>query len=125
MEKSGVGIRTGSIGSCVVIAIYEKVLSIGGLAHAMLPSRRDVVEVIKPDLADFGHGNVSAKYADEAVDNLVYALKKMGGKIENMEAKLVGGASMFKKLSGDKKWYWFSKPGVRAVQASIVGYSNQ
>jgi len=34
-------IKTGSVGSCVVIAIYDKETKIGGLAHSMLPERRE------------------------------------------------------------------------------------
>lgn len=98
--------KTGSIGSCIVITIYDRVFKIGGLAHAMLPTRREVELSEKIDV-DFLKGNISAKYADEAVDNLLFGLKKLGGKIENMEAKLIGGASMFKKLTGDKNGIGF------------------
>lgn len=106
VESGAVILRTGSIGSCIVIAIFDKSAMVGGLAHAMLPKRKDS-EKNDENQADFGSGNISAKYADEAVDNLVYGLKKIGGKIENMEAKLVGGASMFRKLSGDKNGIGF------------------
>jgi chemotaxis protein CheD len=93
-------IKTGSIGSCIVVAIYDNVSIVGGLAHSMLPMRKEG-SLNHSNIIDFDIGNASAKYADEAVDNLIYGLKKIGGKIENMSAKLVGGASMFRKLSGD------------------------
>lgn len=104
--KKDMVLKTGSIGSCVVISVYDKNLNIGGLAHSMLPTRKSG-EKLALDTVDFESGNVSAKYVDEAVDNLIYGMKKIGGTIDSMEAKLVGGASMFKKLSGDKNGIGF------------------
>lgn len=106
IEKGEVNIKTGSIGSCVVITMYDKISKVGGLAHAMLPTRREGVSPTIVDV-DFSSGNISAKYTDEAVDNLLYEIKKNGGNIENMEAKLVGGASMFRRLGGDKNGIGF------------------
>jgi len=94
-----INIKTGSVGSCVVIAIYDRNDSVGGLAHAMLPHRRGKKE---EKMTDFKSGNTSAKYADEAVENLVRGIKAKGGDEKKLVAKLVGGASMFKKLTGDK-----------------------
>jgi chemotaxis protein CheD len=106
VERDDKIIRTGSIGSCIVICIYDKEAKIGGLAHSMLPTRRDSQKV-ELGSVDFSPHNTSGKYADESVDNLIYGLKKIGAKIENMEAKLVGGASMFRKLMGDKNGIGF------------------
>lgn len=120
IEKAGAVIRTGSIGSCVVISIYDSISMVGGLAHCMLPTRKDG-SPINYEAVDFSPGNFSAKYADEAVDNLVYGLRKIGGKIENMEAKLVGGASMFRKLSGDKNGIGFQN--VESAKARLKKYN--
>lgn len=87
-------IKTGSIGSCVVIVVYDDEAKVGGMAHAMLPSRKEK----KLD----GIGEAAAKYADESVDRLVKAIEGIGGKKERLKAKLIGGARMFKILSGDK-----------------------
>jgi len=89
-------IKTASIGSCVVIALYDHEAKVGGMAHAMLPgwkkekARNDTVE-------DSSAGPVFrlAKYAGEAVDRLVEEIEKRGGKRERLRAKLVGGAKMF------------------------------
>jgi chemotaxis protein CheD len=82
-------IKTGSVGSCVVIALYDEVNKIGGLAHAMLPTQRSEKEE---------DGDSPAKYADEAVDKLVEEIEKAGGNKGGLIAKLVGGAAMFKKF---------------------------
>ena len=92
-------IKTGSIGSCVVVSLYDSNARIGGLAHCMLAKRK--TEKNTESINDIGPGNSSAKYVDEAIDCLLASLEKMGGKKESMVAKLVGGASMFRRLSGD------------------------
>lgn len=85
-------IKTGSVGSCVVIAMYDKEKRVGGLAHAMLPHRKsDIIE-----------DKYKARYVDEAIVNLVLGLKAVGSNVKNLSAKLVGGASMFRKLTDEK-----------------------
>lgn len=89
-------ISTGSIGSCVVIMIYDREAGVGGMAHAMLPSRAGPSD---------GAGDIyeaKAKYADESVDRLISEIEKMGGEKRRLSAKLVGGARMFKVLGGDR-----------------------
>jgi chemotaxis protein CheD len=99
VSQGDVIIETGSIGSCIVIALYDEENKVGGMAHAMLPSRKGP----KPETEELSNetGNTSARYADEAIENLLILIRQEGGKKENLTAKLIGGASMFKKLSGD------------------------
>jgi chemotaxis protein CheD len=100
-KNSGI-IKTGSVGSCVVISIYDRENKVGGLAHAMLPTRKHKSDNDEEaEEIDYEPGNKSSKYADESVDNLVKGMKKKGANLDNMVAKLVGGASMFKKLTGN------------------------
>ena|SRR3989339_1460301 len=80
-------LKTGSVGSCMVVALYDPENKIGGLAHAMLPLRFNR-EVDSEDLN-------SAKYIGLVIDNLVKLIKSKGGQVNNMTAKLVGGALMF------------------------------
>ncbi|MBL4693804.1 chemotaxis protein CheD [Candidatus Gracilibacteria bacterium] len=87
-------VRTGSIGSCIVIVLYDAVSKIGGLAHSMLPYR-DEHHKAGPNEAD-----QPAKFADEGVDNLILEIQRQGGIKENLSAKLIGGASMFSKIAG-------------------------
>jgi len=83
-------LQTGSIGSCLVVALYDPENKVGGLAHTMLPYNRKKSSTKSP-----------AKYVPEGIDNLVADLEKIGGDKNNFVAKLVGGATMFKRLSGD------------------------
>ena len=95
VETDGAKIKTGSVGSCVVIAIYDPIAGVGGLAHAMLPSAGD-------DPPGGGVYESEAKYADRSVDNLLRRIEAAGGSRKNLKAKLVGGAMMFKILGGDQ-----------------------
>ncbi len=70
------------LGSCVGICIYDKTKKIGGLAHILLPKGATNE---KPE-----------KYAETAIPLLIKGLLKEGCKKENLSAKIVGGASMFK-----------------------------
>lgn len=92
-------LKTGSLGSCLAIILYDPKNHIGGLAHAMLPRRKGEA----PDQPRrLRAQNILGKYVTEAIDHLVAAIRKRGGQRENIIAKLVGGASMFRKLSRDK-----------------------
>lgn len=77
-------IITIGLGSCVGIALYDKVHSIGGLAHIMLPDSSQFKEVTKP-----------LKFADLAIPILLKELEKIGCAKRNLVAKIAGGASMF------------------------------
>lgn len=96
-------LKTSGIGSCIVIAIYDPIIKIGGLAHAMLPSYKStgMSDVVSTNGEDINEYNIKTKYADQAVSALVKELEKRGGKKQNFKASLIGGARMFKLLSAD------------------------
>ncbi|MGH4050341.1 MAG: chemotaxis protein CheD [Clostridium sp.] len=75
---------TVGLGSCVGIAIYDKVTRVGGLAHIMLP-----------DSLQFNKITNEIKFADLAIPILVSQMVKKGANLRNMRAKIAGGASMF------------------------------
>ena len=89
-------IKTGSVGSCIVITLYDKEKRIGGLAHAMLPEHNK-----KTTIGDDKKDN-NAKYVTDAIDLLLEGVIKAGGQQNTLEAKLVGGASMFRRLAHEK-----------------------
>ncbi len=74
-------IRT-TLGSCIGVAIYDRVAKVGGMAHVMLPSS----EGCKGD---------PGKFADTAVDWLVQEALDHGCLKKRVAAKITGGASMF------------------------------
>lgn len=76
------------LGSCVAVCLYDPTLKVGGLAHTMLPS-----------LSDWGGAKPPAnpmRFADYAIDWMISELKKFGSLPSQLEAKVVGGADMFK-----------------------------
>jgi len=73
------------LGSCVAIMIYNRRSKLGGVAHAILPTR-----VTRASDAESKKENEETRYADDAID---FLLKKIG--FRDATAKLVGGASMF------------------------------
>jgi chemotaxis protein CheD len=77
-------IVTVGLGSCVGIALYDKQMKIIGLAHVMLPSSLQIKN----------NGN-KGKFVDTAILELLDKMVKRGASIENIVAKLAGGAQMF------------------------------
>ncbi len=77
-------IRCSPLGSCIAVLAYDASTKIGGLAHIMLPGKSDI-------------GQKENKYAENAFENLIYALKKKGAKIRDTEICIVGGANVLRK----------------------------
>lgn len=77
-------IMTIGLGSCVGIAIFDKIKLIGGLSHIMLPDSTQFKDVKNP-----------YKFADLAIPILVEKMEKLGCHKRNMTVKIAGGASMF------------------------------
>lgn len=70
------------LGSCIGIALYDRVGKIGGLAHVILPCSKE------------GRGD-PGKFADSAVDLLLEKLVEAGAERKRITAKITGGAAMF------------------------------
>ena len=92
------------LGSCVVVAIHERRLKWGSLAHIMLPQKADGRR--RKDEKLF-------KYADVAIPSAVRALEEQGGSRADMTAKIAGGSCMF-----DVKLEGFGDIGNRNVAAA-------
>ncbi|MFO0973311.1 MAG: chemotaxis protein CheD [Phycisphaerae bacterium] len=72
------------LGSCVGVAIFDPTAQIAGLSHSILPTGDEV-------------GAEPAKFADQAVDNLLARMLAAGAKKSRLVAKLLGCATMFGK----------------------------
>jgi chemotaxis protein CheD len=73
------------LGSCVSACIRDPRMGIGGLNHFLLP--------------DGGPGSSSLSYGVNAMELLINALLRRGADRTNLEAKLFGGARLFKGLT--------------------------
>lgn len=77
-------IMTIGLGSCIGIALYDRMLKVAGLSHIMLP-----------DSTQFKNATNPMKFADSAIPILIDKMKKQGCRKQNIVAKIAGGASMF------------------------------
>ncbi|WP_202077128.1 chemotaxis protein CheD [Caldalkalibacillus salinus] len=81
-------IRTSGLGSCVGVTLYDPEIRVCGLAHVMLPS-----SLIAREEESKG------KFANTAIPSLIEKMVQQGVKVRRIEAKLAGGAEMFKTTS--------------------------
>jgi chemotaxis protein CheD len=95
------------IGSCIVIVMYDATITAGALAHAMVPL---------PSSKQNLHGN-PYRYVESTIDSMLTALLKMGASKSRLEAKVIGGASMFKVFEQDTNS--IGKRNVEAAQKKL------
>ncbi|MBL0940649.1 MAG: chemotaxis protein CheD [Gemmatimonadaceae bacterium] len=93
---------TVGLGSCVAIALHDAECRVGGLAHVLLPHVALTVGVPK-----------AGKVPGLAVPEMVSRMRALGATGE-IQARLVGGASMFASLLS----HGAASLGVRNVQAA-------
>lgn len=68
------------LGSCVAVCLFDTQKKIGGINHFMLPFWN-------------GDGLASPKYGNIAIEKLIEKMKNNGSTMDNMIAKIFGGAS--------------------------------
>jgi chemotaxis protein CheD len=98
-------LRSSGIGSCVVVTLYDSQKRIGAMAHPMLalPSNQQSVtsnqynEKEKLPVTDYSlQVTRDLRFVENAIDTMILELSKMGVNKKQLEAKIVGGANMFK-----------------------------
>lgn len=72
------------LGSCVGVCIRDPNKKVGGMIHVMLPDSGGNKNTKNP-----------GKYADTGIPLLLEEIRKLGGSLNRLEAKIAGGASMF------------------------------
>ncbi|BAF60246.1 MAG: chemotaxis protein CheD [Pelotomaculum sp.] len=78
------------LGSCVGVSLYDPVMKVGGLLHIMLPDSTQFNNAVKLK---------PAKFADLGLPLLVAEVRRLGGRVNNLQAKIAGGAQMFSGLN--------------------------
>lgn len=96
------------LGSCIGVALFDRVAKVGGMAHVILPS------------SAHGHGD-KGKFADTAVDWLLEDVLKAGCVKGRLKAKITGGASMF----GKKVDAGIGERNIQAVKERLSHHSIQ
>ena len=82
------------LGSCIAICLWHPVLHIGGMCHFVLPFRPSAES--KPEEPD-------GRYGDEAMKLFDLALKLHQTHYKEYQAKIFGGANMFRGTSASSK----------------------
>ena len=101
--SSGTAVLSASgVGSCLVITIYDPHHKIVGMAHAMLSYK------------DTGSPASDIKYIEPAIDKMLAEIVTLGGERAKLEAKLIGGANMFRALVSD-----ISQNNIRAAEKKL------
>lgn len=78
------------LGSCVSVTVWNQAKQVGGMCHALLPSR----------VRRAGEG-LDGRYVDEAVEWLAQTLLRHGIQPSACRAKLFGGGNMFAPPAAD------------------------
>jgi chemotaxis protein CheD len=73
------------VGSCVAICLYDPTVKVAIMAHVMLPKNNTNDANPKPE----------AKFADVAIKIMLDKLQANGAKINQLKAKMAGGANIF------------------------------
>lgn len=115
-------LETRGLGSCVGVTLYDKEKKIGALAHIMLPS---ISSLAQENISE----NMKFRYAEYALPYMLNKMFFMGSERKNIVAKIIGGASMFRRKSstlniGEKNVEavrTFLKNNFIKVQAEEVG----
>ncbi len=77
------------LGSCVAILLQDPEARVAGMAHVLLPEPALARDASNP-----------SKFASTAVPLLLGEMRERGARDRRLEARLVGGASMFTSLMG-------------------------
>ena len=79
------------LGSCIAACIRDNKNGIGGMNHFLLPTEK--INGRAKRYLDYE--SEATRYGDLAMEQLINKIIAMGGKRENLEAKIFGGAKMF------------------------------
>jgi chemotaxis protein CheD len=92
------------LGSCAGVFLFDPILGIGGATHFMLPRH--------------GDGQLSARYGDIAISELLSKVWGLGSNRKNVQAKVFGGANILAALQ-DKGGSHIGQIGRRNIEIAI------
>lgn len=101
--------ETIALGSCVGITLYDKEEKVGALAHVMLPSWKRVA-----------NNENRERFADSVIELMVKDLSDSGAGIQDLTAKIFGGARMFGHITGSKGAFNIGDSNVTAVRNELA-----
>ena len=85
-----------TLGSCVAACIRDPKRGVGGMNHFMLPARGGDPESWVDDPV-----NLATRYGNNAMEQLINRILKLGARREDLEIKLFGGGRVLKGVTTD------------------------
>lgn len=82
------------LGSCVAACVRDKLIGVGGMNHFMLPVQTSETTVHRASIV-----NASLCYGNWAMEYLINAILKQGGKRERLEVKIFGGGRVLSNMA--------------------------
>ena len=109
------------LGSCVAACIRDPHFGIGGMNHFMLPVAGELAGCTATSLSS------AARYGNFAMEHLVNAILKHGGRRDHLEVKLFGGGRILSQMTdvGHRNILfvrdYVQKEGLRVVAEDLGG----
>lgn len=116
VAKSPVNLITQGVGSCLIVALYDPNLKIGGLAHTMLAGLPHSMDGEQKD----------TRYVVTAIEEMLRQMEHLGSKRKKIESKLIGAANMFPDIESDmgKKIVLSAKEKLKKEDIALIGEST-
>lgn len=95
------------LGSCIGVSVYDPVAKVGGLAHVMLPSSRDVTFKAS-----------AFRFADLAVPALIEKVQQLGATRKRLICRIAGGAHML--FAGSSDGFKIGERNIEAVGEALL-----
>jgi chemotaxis protein CheD len=117
-----------TLGSCVSACLWDPLIKFGGMNHFMLPDAGDG-RVAATNLA--GGGSDAARYGSFAMEHLINAILKAGGRRERLRAKIVGGGHVLQIATniGDRNIQfvreYLTNEGIQIIGEDVGGRSGR
>jgi len=110
------------LGSCVAACIRDTKIGIGGMNHIMLPDANELNNKWRETPV-----SLETRYGNVAMESLINLILTNGGKREDLEIKLFGGAALFNFIEevGNKNIefvkLYLMKEGLRIINEDVGG----
>ncbi len=101
-------LRAVGIGSCIAVTLYDRDTTIGGLAHIMLPCVEEAHNKSHP-----------ARFSDVAIGMMIDETKAQGARIQDVRAKIFGGANMFPEIISSNSTMDIGRRNISAVRQEL------
>jgi chemotaxis protein CheD len=101
-------LRSVGLGSCIAVTLYDRDTTIGGLAHIVLPCIEEAHNKSHP-----------ARFSDVAIGMMIDEMKVQGARIQNVRAKIFGGANMFPEIISSDSTMDIGRRNISAVREEL------